>query len=108
MLALLVRFQSIVENIPEEVLERLPDDVVQQLKDGTLDKIPQDIVDRLPEGLQDSIPSGLIEAAGSNPLFALIGVLAIIGFGYGVVKSAFKAAVFFGVLAAAAWYFFLN
>jgi hypothetical protein len=108
MLALFVRFQSIVESIPEEVLERLPDDVVQQLEDGVIDKIPQDLVDKLPEGLRDSIPSGLIEAAGSNPLFAVIGVLGIIGFGYGVVKSAFKAAMFFGVLAAVAWFFFLN
>ena len=108
MLALLVRLQSVVDNIPEEVLERLPDDVRQQLEDGVIDKIPQDIVDRLPEGLQDSIPSGLIEAATSNPLFAVIGVLAIIGFGYGVVKSAFKAAVFFGVLAAVAWFLFLR
>lgn len=108
MLPLIVRFQSIVDSIPEDVLERLPEDVRQQLEDGVIDKIPQDIVDKLPEGLRDSIPSGLIEAATSNPLFAVIGVLAIIGFVYGVVKSAFKAAVFFGVLAALAWFLFLS
>jgi len=108
MLPLIVRFQSTVDRIPEDVLERLPDDVRQQLEDGVIDKIPQDIADRLPEGLRDSIPSGLIEAATSNPLFAVIGVLAIIGFAYGVAKSAFKAAVFFGVLAALAWFLFLR
>lgn len=108
MLSLFVRLQSAVDSIPEEVLERLPDDIRQQLEDGVIDKIPQDIVDRLPEGLQDRVPPGLIEAASANPLFAVIGVLAIIGFIYGVVKSAAKAAAFFGVLAALAWFLFLR
>lgn len=108
MLSLIVRFQSAVDKIPEEVLERLPADVRQQLEDGEIDKIPQDIVDRLPEGLQDSIPPGLIEAASANPMFAVIGVLALAGFAYGVFKSAIKAAVFFGALAALSWFFFLR
>ena len=108
MLSLFVRFQSAVDSIPEEVLERLPDDVRQQLEDGIIDKIPEDIADTLPEGLRDSIPPGLIEAASANPLFAVIGVLAVLGFIYGVVKSAFKAIVFFGALAAIAWFFFLG
>jgi len=108
MLSLFLLFQSAVDSIPEEVLERLPDDVRQQLEDGVIDKIPQDVVDNLPEGLRDSIPSGLIEAATSNPLFAVIGVLAVLGFVYGVVKSAFKAAVSFAVIAAGAWFLFLK
>ncbi len=108
MLSLFIRFQSAVDSIPDEVLERLPEDIRQQLEDGVIDKIPQDIIDRLPEGLQDRVPPGLIEAASSNPLFALIGVMAVIGFGYGVVKSATKAAVFFGVLAVIAWFLFLR
>lgn len=108
MLSLFVRFQSVVDNIPEEVLERLPEDVRQQLEDGIIDKIPQDIIDGLPEGIRDSIPSGLIEAAGSNPLFAVLGVLALGGFVYGVVKSAMKAAIFFGLVAALAWFLFLK
>ena len=108
MLSLFVRFQSAVDSIPEEVLDRLPEDIRQKLEDGLIDKIPQDIIDRLPEGLQDRVPAGLIEAASSNPLFAVIGVLAIIGFGYGVIKSAMKAAIFFGVLAVIAWFLFLR
>jgi len=108
MLSLFVRFQSAVDSIPEEVLDRLPEDIRQKLEDGLIDKIPQDIIDRLPEGLQDRVPAGLIEAASSNPLFAVIGVLAIIGFGYGVIKSAMKAAIFFGVLAVVAWFLFLR
>lgn len=108
MLALFVRFQSVVDKIPEEVLEKLPEDIRRQLEDGIIDKIPEDILDSLPEGLRDSIPPGLIDAASANPLFAVIGVLALIGFGYGVMKSFMKAAVFFGVLAALAWFFFLK
>ena len=108
MLTLFVRFQSAVDQIPEEVLERLPDDIRRQLEDGVIDKIPQDIVDKLPEGLRDSVPTGLIDAASANPLFAAIGVLALIGFGFGVAKSAMKAVVFFAAVAAVAWFFFLK
>lgn len=108
MLALFIRFQSTVDRIPEEVLERLPEDIRQQLEDGVIDKIPADIVDNLPEGLRDSVPPGLIDAATANPLFAVIGVLALAGFAYGVFKSAIKSAVFFGALAAIAWFLFLR
>ena len=108
MLPLLVRFQSAVDGIPDEVLERLPEDIRRQLEEGLIDKIPQDVVDRLPEGLRDSIPPAFIDAATSNPLFAVIGVLALVGFGYGVFKSALKAAFFFGAVAAIAWFVFLN
>lgn len=108
MLSLIVRFQSAVDKIPEEVLDRLPDDVRQKLEDGVIDKIPEEVVERLPENLQDKIPPGLIEAASANPVFALIGVLALAGFAYGVFKSAMKAAVFFGALAALAWFLFLR
>ena len=108
MLPLFIRFQSVVDKIPEEVLERLPDDIRQQLEDGVIDKIPQDVIDKLPEGLRDSVPTGLIDAASANPLFAVIGVLALIGFGFGVAKSAVKAIVFFALLAAIAWFFFLK
>jgi len=108
MLSFFIRWQSVVDNIPEEVLERLPEDIRQQLEDGAIDKIPQDIIDNLPEGLRDAVPPGLIEAASSNPLFAIIGVVALIGFGYSVVKSAMKSAIFFGVLAALAWFLFLK
>ena len=108
MLALFIRFQSVIDKIPEEVLDKLPEDIQRQLEDGTIDKIPQDIVDKLPEGLRDSVPSGLIDAASANPLFAVIGVLALVGIGYGIMKSAVKAIVFFAVLAAVAWFLFLK
>lgn len=108
MLPLLIRFQSVVDKIPEEVLDKLPEDVRRQLEEGLIDKIPQDTIDKLPEGLRDSVPSSVIEAATANPLFALIGVVALIGFGYGIVKSAVKAAIFFAVLAAIAWFLFLK
>ncbi len=108
MLSIFVWLQTSLEDLPEEVLERLPEDIVQQLKDGVIDKIPQDVIDKLPEGLRNAIPPGFIDAASSNPLFAAIGVLALIGFGYGVMKSAVKAALFFGLIAGIAWYFFLR
>jgi hypothetical protein len=108
MLPLFIRLQSVVDKIPEEVLEKLPADIRQQLEDGVIDKIPQDIVDKLPEGLRDSVPSGLVDAASANPMFAVIGVLAVLGFGYGIFKSAMKAAVFFALLAVIAWFFFLK
>lgn len=108
MLPLFARFQSVADKIPEEVLDRLPEDVRQKLEDGVIDKIPEDVADTLPEGLRESIPPGLIEAASANPLFAVIGVLALVGFGYGVFKSAIKSAAFFGAVAALAWFFFLN
>ena len=108
MLSLLIRLQSAVDKIPQEVLDRLPDDLRDKLESGEIDKIPQDIIDNLPEGLRDSVPPGLIDAATSNPLFAVIGVLALAGFAYGVFKSAMKSAIFFGLLAALAWFLFLR
>jgi len=101
-----------VEELPIDVVESLPDDVVQQLKDGVLDKIPDDIVESLPDAIQSKIPEGLLEAASSNPAFArvllAIGVLAVIGFVIGVVKSAVKWMIYSGILGVAAWYFFFQ
>lgn len=100
------------EGIPEDVLERLPADIVQKLKDGIIDRIPEDIVDALPDQVADRIPANLIDFASSNPtlavILAIIGVLAVIGFVYGVMKSAMKVVVFSGVAAALAWYFFFQ
>ena len=36
------------------------------------------------------------------------GILGIIGFLYGVAKSAFKAAAFFAIVAAVAWFWYAN
>jgi hypothetical protein len=101
-----------IEELPPEVVEELPEDVVQQLKDGVLDAIPDDIVDSLPASIQDKIPDGLLEAASSNPAFTrvllAIGVLAIIGFVFGVVKSAVKWMIYSAIVGVAAWYFFFQ
>lgn len=101
-----------ISELPPEVVDQLPDDIVQQLKDGVLDKIPDDIVDSLPGAIQDKIPEGLLDAASSNPTFTkvllVIGVLAVIGFIFGVVKSAIKWMIYSAILGVAAWYWFFQ
>jgi len=101
-----------IDEIPPEVVDELPPDVVEQLEDGVLDKIPDDVVDSLPDAIQDKIPDGLLEAASSNPAFTKvllgIGVLAAIGFIFGVVKSAVKWMLYSAILGVAAWYFFFQ
>lgn len=103
---------DVLDQLPPEVVEGLPPDVVQQLEDGTLDKIPEDVVENLPSDLVDKVPDGLIEFAAANPtltaILAIIGILAAVGFFYGIVKSAIKVALFSGVLSAIAWYFFFQ
>ena len=105
-------FQTPLEELPPDVVEELPPDIIQQLKDGIIDRIPEDVVDRLPDSVADKIPSGMIEFASSNPgmavVLAIIGVVAIIGFIYGVMKSAVKVMVFSAVAGGAAWYFFFQ
>jgi hypothetical protein len=101
-----------LDELPPDVVEELPDDIVQQIKDGLLDKIPDDIVDSLPDAIQSKIPEGLLEAASSNSTFAkvllVIGVLAVIGFVIGVIKSAVKWMIYSAILGVAAWYFFFQ
>jgi len=105
-------FQSTIEELPPDVVEQLPDDVVTDLRDGIIDKIPEDVIERLPESVQDRVPDSLIEFTSANTGFAaflaVVGVLAIAGFVWGVAKSAVKAAVLSGVVAAAAWYLFFQ
>ncbi|NNC76227.1 MAG: hypothetical protein HKN93_12050 [Acidimicrobiia bacterium] len=112
---LYVWFQNeTVEDIPEDLVDDIPEDVLQQLKDGVIDKIPDDVLDdlktRFGESVTDRLPPDLVQFATDNPtlaaIFAVIGVLAILGFIWGVVKSAVKVAVFFGILAAIAWFLF--
>lgn len=115
---LYVWFQQVVEEIPLEVIDELPPDVVQRLKDGVIDRIPDDVYENLSQTAKDAlldrvpdfVPDSVINAVSNNPglaaVLAIVGVIAVIGFMYGVAKSAFKAIVFFGVLAALAWYFF--
>jgi hypothetical protein len=101
-----------IEDLPPEVIDSLPDDVVRRLSDGIIDHIPEDVVDSLPASVQDKIPDGLLEAASSNPTFTkvllAIGVVAVIGFIYGVVKSAVKWMLYSAAIGVAAWYFFFQ
>ena len=101
-----------IEDLPPEVVDELPNDVVDQITDGLLDKIPDDVVSELPQSIQDRIPEGLLEAASSNPTFTtvllVIGVLAVIGFVFGVIKSAVKWMLYSAILGVVAWYFFFQ
>jgi hypothetical protein len=101
-----------LEDLDPSILDRLPPDVRDKIDQGLLDKLPEDVVDGLPDGVQGRIPSGLIDAAGGNPTLAAVlvvaGILGVLGFFYGVAKSAFKAVGFFGLVAAIAWYWFVN
>lgn len=101
-----------ISEIPPEVLERLPSDVVQDLAEGTLEKIPDEVLDRLPEPLVDQIPSEFITAVSDNPVLVgaliAVGVLAIVIFLWGVVKSAWKAAFFAAIFGAGAWIWYFN
>lgn len=117
--ALQFLFQS-VDEIPEEALEELPDSVIQQLRDGTIDTIPEDVIDNLSDSAKDAlieqvpdfVPDSVLSAVGDNPLLAVVlalaGLVAIGGFFWGVSKSAMKAAVFFAVVAALAWFLFIQ
>lgn len=112
-----VRFQA-VDEIPPEVIDELPPDIVQRLRDGVIDTIPDDVYDSLSQQAKDAlldrvpgfVPDSVVDAVTNNPglaaVLAVIGILAVIGFGYGIAKSAIKSVAFFGVLAALAWYFF--
>jgi hypothetical protein len=108
----LAQGSELVDELPTEVLDQLDPDVVQDLTEGVIDKIPQEVVDRLPEGVADLIPDNLLEAAGADPVLAglliAIGGLALLGFVYGIVKAAWKAAFFAGILGAAAWFWYFN
>lgn len=104
--------QITIDEVPPEVVDELPDDVVQQIKDGLLDKLPDDVVESLPDAIQSKIPEGLLDAASSNPTFTkvllVIGVLAVVGFVVGVIKSAVKWMFISGILGVVAWYFFFQ
>jgi len=105
-------FTDLVDDLPPEVVEDLPPSIIDQIRDEGLDTLPDSIVDQLPDSVVDKIPSEFLDAASSNPaltaLLVVVGILALVGFFYGVAKSAFKAALFFGLVAAAAWFLFFN
>jgi hypothetical protein len=111
-LHLAVLAQISIEDLPPEVVDKLPTEVVDQIKKGLLDKLPNDVVSQLPASIQDKIPSGLLEAATSNPTFQkvllAIGVLALIGFVVGLLRSALKWMIISAILAVGAWYLFFK
>ena len=107
-----------VEDLPPEVVEELPSDVLQNLRDGVIDKIPEDVVDSLSDSARetlvdqfpDFVPESVIDAVASNPglavVLAIIGVLAVAGFAWGITKAATKAMIFFAIAAVVAWFLF--
>lgn len=104
-----------VDDLDPSVLEELREldsEAVQDLIDGKIDQIPEDLIDRLPPGMADRVPEDLIAFTTNNPALTAIlvaaGILGVVGFMYGVAKSAFKAAAFFAIVAAVAWIWFLN
>jgi len=104
--------ENLVDQIPTDVIDQIPTDVLQDLVEGTAEKIPQEVIDRLPDSVVDRIPDGLIESVGADPVLAgiliAIGGIAVAGFLYGIVKSAWKAAFFAGIVGAATWYWYFS
>lgn len=103
---------DLVDDLPPEVVEDLPPGIIDQIRDEGLETLPDNIVDQLPDSVVDKIPSEFLDAATTNPVFTallvIVGILAVVGFFYGVTKSAFKAAMFFGLVAAGAWFLIFN
>ena len=104
--------EDLLDELPPEVIDRLPPDIVERLRDGAIEKIPEDVVELLPPDIQDRIPSGLLESASANPVLTIVliavGVAAALLFFYGLVKSAFKAALFAAVVGGGAWFWYFN
>ncbi len=95
-----------IEALPDELRQRFPD-VVNDLREGAIDEIPESVLNQLPASVVDRIPESLI-ASNVNTTFvivlAVIAGLALLGFFYGMAKSAAKAAIFFLVVGAVAGY----
>lgn len=100
---------DLTDQIPAEVLAELESrepDIVRGLRDGSITEIPSSVVDALPSGISDQIPADLTEGASGTfiAILIVVGVIAVAGFFYGMVKSAIKAALFFGLVAAIAFF----
>jgi hypothetical protein len=102
---------SQLSELSNEILELLPMDIQDKISTGEIDKLPDSVVDAIPVSISEQIPPSLIEAANANPTLTLIlviaGTVGVIGFAYGVMKSGFKSAFFFGAIAIAAWTYFV-
>ena len=105
-------FFDLVDDLPDDVVDDLPPSVIDQIRNEGLEKLPDSVVDQLPDSVVDRIPSEFLDVASANPalvaILVVVGILSVIGFFYGVAKSAFKAALFFGLVAAGAWFWFFN
>ncbi len=101
---------DVVDELPPDVVEDLPPNVVDQLEG--LDQIPDSLKDEIPDAVLDRIPEQFLDFASDDPLLTailvIVGIVAVFGFFWGVAKSAFKAAFFFGVVAAGAWFLFFS
>ena len=101
---------DVVDDLPPDVVEDLDPSVIEQLKG--LDQIPDSLKDEIPDAVLDRIPDQFLDFSSGNPtlaaILAIVGVIAVMGFFWGVAKSAFKAAFFFGVVAAGAWFLFFS
>ena len=66
---------------------------------------------QVPDGFSQQTGE-IVDRARENPTLAgillVIGLLAIVVFFWGIVKQAFKAALFAGVLGVAAWFWYFN
>lgn len=101
---------DVVDDLPPDVVEDLDQSVIDQLEG--LDQIPDSLKDQIPDSVLDRIPDEFLDFASGNPaltaVLAVVGVIAVLGFFWGVTKSAFKAAFFFAVVAAGAWFWFFS
>jgi len=101
-----------LDELPQEVIDALPADIVEGLRDGTLDQIPSETMEKLTPDVADRVPDSLAEAASANPgltiVLLLIGLAAVAGAIWGAVKGFLKVAIFLGIIAAVAWYFFFR
>lgn len=101
-----------LEQLPPEVIDALPPDIVAQLRSGELDRIPAETLEELRPDLADRVPDSVAEVASENPglavVLVLIGVASILGAIWGAMKGFVKVALFFGLIAAVAWFVFFR
>lgn len=90
-----------IESLPQELKDRFPEEV-ERLRTGATDKISEEVVNALPPDVVDRIPESLLASGVSTTfvvILAIIAGVALLGFLWGVVRAAMKAAVFFLILA---------
>lgn len=90
-----------IEALPQELRDRFPEEV-DKLRTGATDKISEEVIDALPPDVVDRIPESLLASGVSTTFIVILAVIAgvaLLGFIWGVVRAAMKAALFFLVLA---------